>query len=197
MAKAYPFAITVRSQSISEEATSIVGQLEVLPSVEFKLGVHPYRVSARRKGRYLVSLANNGVSGINLSLTATDLDEGLRLHFDNENPEVTAWNTVEGPMIAKPKRGSMVGERKRYDITVTAMAADGSSQSINCELNHHPFIASWRPILRVVRALLVLAAVGLLIGFVLHWGGGFRLLTSNPQTWWNQLVQTFGGWFSR
>lgn len=196
-AKAYPFAITVRSQSISEEATSVVGQLEVLPSVEFKLGVHPYRVSARRKGRYLVSLANNGVSGINLSLTATDLDEGLRLHFDNENPEVTAWNTVEVPMIAKPKRGSMVGERKRYDITVTAMAADGNPQSINCELNHRPFIASWRPVLRVVRALLVLTAVGLLIGFVLHWGGGFRLLTSNPQTWWNQLVQTFGGWFSR
>jgi uncharacterized membrane protein len=196
-ARAYPFAITVRSQSVSEEATSIVGQLEVLPSVEFKVGVHPYRVSARRKGRYLVNLANNGVSDISFSLMATDMDEGLRLRFDNENPEVTAWNTIEVPMMAKPKRGSIIGERKRYDITVTATSADGNTQSINCELNHSPLISSWRPIIRVVRAILVLAAVGVLIGFVLHWGGGFRLLTSSPQTWWNQLVQTFGGWFSR
>jgi hypothetical protein len=196
-ARAYPFAITVRSQSISEEATSVVGQLEVLPSVEFKLGVHPYRLSPRRKGHYLVNLANSGVSDVNFSLMATDLDEGLRLRFDNENPKVTAWNTVEVPMIAKPKRGSIIGERKRYDITVTATSTDGNTQSINCELNHSPFIASWRPILRVIRAILVLGAVGVLIGFVLHWGGGWRSLTSNPQTWWNQLVQTFGSWFSR
>ena len=196
-ARIYPFAITVRSESAAEEATSVLGQLEVLPLVEFKLGVHPYRVSCRRKGTFRISIANTGVSDANFILDATDLDEGLRFRFKNDNPEVTAWKTLEVPMIARPKRGSMIGERKRYDITVTANAGEGIVQTVNCELNHGPFIGSWRPILRIIRAIVVLGAIGVLVYFVLQWGGGFRMLTSSPQTWVNQLIRTVEGWFFR
>jgi len=196
-AKEYPFAVTVRSQSTPEEATSVVAQLEVLPSVDFKLGVHPYRVSCRRKGTFRIKLANTGVSDINFALEATDLDEGLRFRFRTENPEVTAWNTVEVPMIARPKRGSMVGEKKRYDITVTTTAAAGNAQSVNCELYHSPFIASWRPILRALRIILFLAIIGVAVYFVLKWGGGWQTLTSSPQTWLNNLIHTVEGWFFR
>jgi uncharacterized membrane protein len=196
-AKSYPFAITVRSQSAQEEATTVVAELEVQPAVEFKLGVHPYRVSCRRKGKFQVSLTNAGVSDASLYLDGTDLDEGLKFRFKNENPEVMAWKTIEVPVVARPKRGSMVGERKRYDITLTATTADGNTQSVNAELHHNPFIGSWRPILRVMRAVLVIAVIGVLIYFVLQWGGGWRTLTSSPQTWVNQLVNTVEGWFFR
>ena len=188
--KAYPFAVIVSSQSSPEEVTSVVGQLEVLPSVEFKLGVRPYRVSCRRKGTFRISLANTGVSGIDLALEATDLDEGLRFRFKNENPTVAAWNTIEVPMITKPKRGGMVGEKKRYDITVTAIAGDGNPQSVNCELYHSPFIGSWRRIWRVIRILIFLAILGVVIYYVLQWGGGWGMLRSDPQEWVGQLVRT-------
>lgn len=110
-AKEYPFAVTVRSQSTPEEATSIVAQLEVLPSIDFKLGVHPYRVSCRKKGTFRIKLTNTGVSDINFALEATDLDEGLHFRFKDENPQVSAWNSIEVPMLARPKRGSGVGEK--------------------------------------------------------------------------------------
>ncbi len=195
----YPFALTVRSQSVPEDATSVVGQMEILPSTEFKLAVRPYRVSSRRKGTYRVNLENTGVSDVRLFLNATDLDEGLKFRFKQKQDDlvVTAWNTVEVPVLVKPKRGSMIGERKRYDITITATTADGSSQTANCELYHNPFMASWKPVVRVVRALVVLGALGVLIGFTLHWGGGLRMLTSSPETWWNTLVRTITGWFTR
>jgi uncharacterized membrane protein len=196
-ARVYPFAVTVRSQSTPEEAASVTGELEVLPAVEFKVGIHPYRVSCRRKGTFRVSLANVGVSDANFSLEATDLDEGLRFHFKDENPVVTAWKTVEVPMIARSKRGSMVGEKKRYDVTVTAIAGEGKMQSANCELYHRPFIGSWRPILRAIRAIVVIGAIAVVVYFVLQWGGGWKTLTSSPQTWVNQLIRTVEGWFFR
>ena len=196
-AKEYPFVVTVRSQSTPEEATSIVAQLEVLPAVDFKLGIHPYRVSCRKKGTFRIRLANTGVSDINFTLDATDLDEGLRFRFKTDNPEVTSWNTVEVPMIAKPKRGSGVGEKKRYDISVTAIAGEGNMQTINCELYHSPFIGSWRPILRAIRIIFFIAIIVAVVYFVLKWGGGWQTLTSSPQTWLNNLIHTVEGWFFR
>jgi uncharacterized membrane protein len=196
-AKSYPFAITVRSQSAQEEATTVVAELEVQPAVEFKLGVHPYRVSCRRKGTFKVTLTNTGVSDASLYLDGTDLDEGLKFRFKNENPEVTAWKTIEVPVVTRPKRGSTVGERKRYDITLTATTADGNTQSVNAELHHNPFIGSWRPIIRVIRAIVVLGIIGVVVYFVLKGGGGWSTLTSSPQTWVSNLVNTVEGWFFR
>jgi uncharacterized membrane protein len=196
-AKTYPFAVTVRSQSAVEEVASVVAQLEVLPLVEFKLGVHPYRVSCRRKGTFRISLANTGVSDARFTLDATDLDEGLRFRFRNETPAVASWKTVEVPLIARPKRGSKVGEKKRYDITVSADAGDGKVQTVNCELHHNPFIGSWRTIGRVIRAVVVLAVLPAAAYFVLQLGGGWKTLTSSPQSWVNQLVNTVARWFFR
>jgi hypothetical protein len=196
-AKEYPFVVSVRSQSAPEEATSIVAQLEVLPAIDFKIGIQPYRVTCRRKGTYRIRLVNTGVSDINFALEATDLDEGLRFRFKNENPEVTAWNAIEVPMIARPKRGSGVGEKKRYDITVTAIAGEGKMQTANCELYHNPFIGSWKPILRAIRIIIFLAIIGVVVYFVLKWGGGWGTLMHSPQTWLNNLIHTVEGWFFR
>ena len=196
-AKEYPFAVTVRSQSTPDDATSIVAQLEVLPSIDFKLGVHPYRVSCRKKGTFRIKLTNTGVSDINFALEATDLDEGLRFRFKDENPQVTAWNSIEVPMLARPKRGSGVGEKKRYDINVNAVAGEGNMQTTNCELYHSPLIASWRPILRAIRIIIFLGIIGVAAYFVLKWGGGWQTLTSSPQTWVNNLIHTVEGWFFR
>jgi hypothetical protein len=144
-----------------------------------------------------VNLANTNVSDVSFILEATDLDEGLRFQFKDDKPAVSAWNTVDVPMLARPKRGSTVGEKKRYDITVTARTEDGRTQTTNCEFYHNPFMTSWRPLLRVVRALIVIGAIVTLIYFILRWGGGWSTLTKSPQTWVNNLVNTVEGWFSR
>lgn len=198
--RVYPFAVTVRSQTTPEEATSILAQLEVLPSIEFKLAVRPYRVTVRRKGTFRVNLANTSVSDANVRLDAVDLEEGLKFLLEDEPTVVPAWNTVDVPVVARPQRGSIIGERKRYDITVTATETTGNSQTAHCELNHHPFIGSWRTVFRLVRILLFIGIIGTLIGFLIHWGGGWRMLTGNPGTWWNQLVDKIVGafsWFSK
>jgi hypothetical protein len=154
-------------------------------------------VSSRRKGSFRVNLANTSVSDASFVLEATDLDEGLRFRFKEDTPAVSAWNTVDVPMLARPKRGSTVGEKKRYDITVTARTEDGKTQSTNCEFHHNPFMTSWRPVLRVVRALIVIGIIAVLVYFLLRWGGGWSTLTRNPQTWADNLVKTFKGWFSK
>jgi hypothetical protein len=195
--KTYPFAVTVRSQSNPEEATTIIAQLEVAPSVEFKLGVHPYRVSCRRKGTFWVTLNNIGVSDATIYLDATDLEEGLNFRFKNESLQVAAWQTVEVPVVAKPRRGSTVGERKRYDVSISATTSDGHTQTVNAELNHSPFMASWRPVFRIIRAIVVLGLIGVAVYFVLQWGGGWKALSSSPQTWVNQLLRTVESWFFR
>jgi len=200
-AKTYPFAVTVHSENNPEEATSILGDLAILPSVEFKLEVRPYRVTGRRKGKYRVNLANTSVSDADINLEATDLEEGLKFRFKNESPVVSAWNTIEIPVVAIPKRGKMIGEGKRYDITLTATDAQGSSQTVRCELHHNPLIRSWKTIFRAIRIIVFLAIIGTLLGFLIHWGGGWRLLTSSPQGWWsqvvNQVVRLFGPLMSR
>ena len=195
--KTHPFAVTVRSQSNPEEATTIIAQLEVAPSVEFKLGVHPYRVSCRRKGTFWVTLNNIGVSDATIYLDATDLEEGLNFRFKNESLQVAAWQTVEVPVVAKPRRGSTVGERKRYDVSISATTSDGHTQTVNAELNHSPFMASWRPVFRIIRAIVVLGLIGVAVYFVLQWGGGWKTLSSSPQTWVNQLLRTVESWFFR
>jgi uncharacterized membrane protein len=193
----YPFAVTVRSQATQEEATTVLGQLEVLPLVEFKAAVLPYRVTTRGKGKFRVNLANTGVSEINFVLDAKDLDEGLSFRFKDDTPSLPAWSSVEVAMTAKPKRGSLVGERKRYDITMTARTSDGKTQTANCEMNHSPLMASWRPIFRTIRILIALAIVVVVVSFVLKWGGGWSTLTNSPQTFVEQFVKTVEGWFSR
>ena len=200
-ARKYPFAITINSQNTPEEMTVILGNLEVLPWVEFKLEVRPYRVSARRKGRYRVNLANTSGSDTRVRLEGTDLDEGLEFYFEDDNPIVTAWNTIEIPVIVKPNRGSMVGERQRYDITVIATDSTEIAQTAKCEMQHRPFIRSWRTVFRFVRILVFIGVIGALMGFLIHWGGGWSLLTRSPQSWSSQLInqitRTFGSWLSK
>jgi uncharacterized membrane protein len=196
-ARTYPFAVTVSSQSKPEEATIITGQIAVLPLVEYKLKVAPYRVSSRRKANFRVNLANTGMSEAKIHLEATDLDEGLRFKFKEEEPVVAAWKTIEVPMVARPKRASTVGERKRYDIVITATTEDGNTQTVNCEFNHRPLMASWRPIWRLIRVIIFLGIIGVAIYYILKLGGGWRVLYNSPQTWVDQLVRTVQGWFFR
>lgn len=199
--KAYPFAVKVRSQNDLDEAAIVTGQIQVLPLVEYKLKVAPYRVSCRRKGTFRVGLSNTGTSDARISLEATDLDEGLKFKFTKNELVLPAWESIEIPVRVKPIKGGFIGEKKRYDITIMSNDTSGNSQTVNCELHHNPFIRSWKTIFRILRAIIFIGIIGALIGFIIHWGGGFGHLRSNPGAWWNQLVNfivdTFGGWFSK
>jgi len=198
-AKTYPFAITVRSQTNPDDVTIINGNIEVLPFVDFKLKVAPYRVTCRRKATFRVGLSNTGTSDAKVVLDATDLDEGLNFKFKNKEPVVSAWQTVEIPIVARPKKGGLVGEKKRYDVTITAREGS-NSQTANGEMYHNPLVGSWKTVFKNVRRLIFLVIILVIIGFLIHWGGGLKQLISSPKTWWSQfidtIVDTFTGWFS-
>lgn len=191
----YPFAINIRSQTVQEDATTILGQLEILPAPEFKIEIRPMRVSCRRKGKFRVRLINTGVSDVALTLQVTDSEEGCKFRVRTDPPKVRAWSTVEVPMVVKPKRWSLVGPEKRYDVTVVATAADSSPQSMICELQHRPFFRSWRSILRIIRRIIIIAGIIILIYYMIQLGGGWSQLTSSPKMWWQELVNTVKGWF--
>jgi len=193
----YPFAISVQSQATPGDATIILGQLEILPLVEFKAAVRPFRVTCRSKGKYVLSLTNTGVSPIKFSLSASDLDDGLRFKFKEENPNVPAWNTLDIPVQAKPKRSSFIGEKKRFDITMTAKPEGKMAQTANGELNHAPWFTSWRPILRTIRIIIALVIVVLAVYFILRAGGGLSTLLDSPATWVDKFVATIESWFNR
>ncbi len=187
----HPFAVTVRSQSMQEESAIVRGQLEILPSVEFTVNVAPMRVSCRTKGTFRIKLANRGVSTADVFIEANDYEEGLRFRIKNKSNLVAAWHTIEVPMIAKPKRGSIVGERKRYDITVTATTVDGSSQSVRCEMHHRLFIGSWRPI----RNIIILVVIAFVVHCFVGLGGGWKDLFTSPQEWLYTIIRLIRGWF--
>jgi len=198
----YPFAVSVRSESRPEDEACVVGTLEVLPSLEYKLAVRPYRVTTRRKAKFRVNLTNTSVSNVAISLDATDLDEGLKFHFKDEAPVVPAWKTIEVPVYFKPKKGGTIGEHRRFDITITSTATDtGDSQTVNCELHYRPMLGSWKTIFRVIRIIIFIGIIGAVIGFAIHWGGGLNLLRRSPTTWWdtllNQITRTFSSWLTR
>ena len=200
-AKAYPFAIVVRSQTKPEDVTIINGSIDVLPFVDYKLKVAPYRVTCRRKGTFRVGLNNTGTSEARIVLDATDLDEGLNFKFKNKEPVLAAWQEIELPVVAKPKKGGLVGEKKRFDVTITSREAGGNAQTVNCELYYNPLISSWKTIFKTIRKLIFLAIIIVIVVLIINWGGGFKLLFSSPSTWWSQfidkIVSTFTGWFSK
>lgn len=199
-ARTYPFAIVVRSQTNPSDVTIINGSIDVLPVVDYQLKIAPYRVTCRRKGTFRIGLTNTGTTEAKVVLDATDLDEGLKFKFKNKEPVLSAWQSVELPVVAKRKKGGWIGEKKRFDITINAHETSSNPQAVNCELYHNPLISSWKTIFRAIRRLIFFSIIVVIIILIINWGGGFRLLFSEPQTWWNQLidriVNTFSGWFS-
>jgi len=199
-ARNYPFAIVVHSQTNPSDVTIINGSIDVLPFVDYKLKVAPYRVTCRRKGTFRVGLTNTGTSEAKIVLDATDLDEGLNFKYKNKEPILSAWQVVELPVVAKPKKGGLVGEKKRYDITITSHDASGNLQTVNCEMYHNPLVSSWKTIFRFIRKLIFIIIIVVILILIINWGGGFKLLFSDPKIWWSQfidkIVNTFTGWFS-
>ena len=192
----YPFAIVVRSQSMAQESTCVIGQLEIPVSTEYKVKVHPFRLSGMSKGTCNLTIANTGVSEADITIEATDLDEGLKYQFQSDSLTLKAWNTVEVPIIFKPKRSSFLGAEKRYDITITASTASGLPQTTNCEFTHSPFLKSWKPVFRVIRAIIAIAIIAAAVVLIIRWGGGWDALRESPKDWFQNIISSVEGWFN-
>ncbi|MFO8009707.1 MAG: hypothetical protein R6U89_02730 [Dehalococcoidia bacterium] len=189
----YPYVIRVRSESVPEDITAVTGELHILPLPEFKLQVRPFRVTCRKKGTFRIGLSNTGVSDINFNLEATDMEEGCRFRFEDSAPAVAAWKAAEVPMRTKPKRGWFVGEKKAYNVTVTA--SDGTnSQTGNCELTHKPLFGSWKTVFKIIRAVVVIIIIVVIVYLAIHWGGGWSQLTSDPGRWAEELTDEWPPW---
>ena len=193
----YPFGVTVRSQSVAGEAATVIGQIEILPAVEFKMKVQPFRVAGRKKGTFRINLANVNVSQASIKLEATDLEESTRIEFEDERPVVGAWNTIDVPMIVKAKVGRMVGEIRRFNITVTATPSEGLPQTANCEYTHTPAMKSWKWLIRLIKFIIVIAIILAALYFIFKLGGGWEAFMKSPKTWLNTANEMIGSWFSR
>jgi hypothetical protein len=191
----YPFAVTLRSQSIPEDSSCIIGQLEILPSIDYSIDIKPYRSLCRGNCTFQILISNKNVSEANLFFDVTDLDNGLRYKLENESPVIRPWQKISVPMLVKPKRNSIIGDLKRYDISVTAKTDTGQTQIARCQLDHKPWLSSWRLIVRTIKYIVVIGIIGLAVYYIIRVGGGWGSLVRDPQTWVDGIIRHFRGWF--
>lgn len=195
---AYPFSLRVVSESNPEEYSIVQGSIEVSPLAEFHLDINPKRVETRKRAEYRITLANSGTADLTFNLKARDTEEGCRFWFTPQNPVVPAWQTVVGKLTGQPKRRPWLGENKHYNFTL-AVNIEGKkeSKSLNGELIYRPRWRSLRPLWRVLRILLILAAIAGAIYFVLWLGGGLDQLLDNPGQWLSQAKETLANFADR
>jgi hypothetical protein len=191
----FSFAVTVQSQSLPEDITSVTGQLEISPSVDYSINMKPYRILCRRKCTFHLQIVNKDVTESGLFIDVIDVENGLRFKLDNDSPVVSPWQTVDVPMLVKPKRNSLIGDIKRYDINLTATTAEGYIQVARCQMDHKPFVSSWRPILRTIKYVVIVGAIGGVIYYLILLGGGWGSLVRDPQAWIDGAMRHIRGWF--
>lgn len=195
---AYSFDLRVCSDSNPEEHSIVQGNLEVSPLAEFHLDMSPKRVETRKNAEYRITLANSGTSDLNFDLKARDTEEGCRFWFTPQNPVVPAWKTVVVKLTAQPKKRPWLGENKRYDFGLTAsIQGKTETKSLNGELIYRPRWRSLKPLWRVLRILLILAAIAGAIYFVLWLGGGLGQLLDDPGQWLSQAKDTLARFADR
>jgi len=191
----YPFAVTLQSQTIPEDSASTTAQLDILPAVDFGISVKPYRIHCRRKCTFQVQITNKDVAEASVFIDVTDIESGLSLKLENDSPVVSPWQNIEIPMLVKPKRNSIVGDIKRYDISVTASTAEGYTQLARCQMDHKPLLSSWRPILRTLKYIIVFGIAGFALYYIIRLGGGWGSLARDPQSWLDGTIRHIRGWF--
>lgn len=192
----YAFAVVIRSESNPQESAVVTGRLEILPAPEFKIQLRPVRATCRKKAIYRVALVNTGVSDLVIKVDASDMEEGCRFEIKEKEVTVPAWRTVEIPMVVRPKRGSFIGEKKRFDLTVNASPNQGVPLTATGELTHAPLFRSWRQLYRITMRLIILTIVIVGIIKAIHWGGGWDQLTDDPAEWLRHLRRgTYSPWW--
>lgn len=194
----YPFNLRVASDSNPDEYSIVQGSLEVSPVAESHLDMSPRRVETRKNADYRITLVNSGVSDVTFDLKARDTEEGCRFWFTPENPTVPAWETAVVKLRGQPKKRPWVGEHKRYDFAVTVnIQGKADIKSLNGELIYRPRWRSLSPLWRVLKIVLIIAAIVGAIYFVLWLGGGPGQLFADPGQWLSQAQERLAGWFSR
>ena len=160
----YPFTVRVRSRVDPAEVGTAQGVLEIKPYSVYRFDVMPKRVLGQQ-GRFRAIVQNAGTADIEVQLQGKDPEALCRFGFRTDRPRVVpgADNTV--PFTVRPRRSSVVGEPKTFNLTVSA-TPDSSSEakSVSVQFVHQPRFRSWKPI--VWLALLGIIAVALVTTLV-------------------------------
>jgi uncharacterized membrane protein len=197
-AGAYPFNLRVVSDSNPEEYSIVQGSLEIGSLAEFHLDMNPKRVETRKSAEYRITLANSGTSDLTFDLKARDTEEGCQFQFTPQTPVVPAWKTVVVKLTGQPKRRPWLGENKSYSFNLAAnIQGKTESKSLNGELIYRPRWRSLRPLWRVLRILLILAAIAGAVYFILWLGGGLGQLLEDPGQWLSQAKDTLSNLANR
>ncbi len=127
-AGSYPFLVRVRAME-----TGAVGVAQATLTVKsfssLQLELNPKRGIAtffQPVNEFEVSLSNQGNQEETLSLYASDADDECAYEFEQENVTIKPGQTLQSPLLVRPKTVPVWGGGKLYGFTVSARAASSS-----------------------------------------------------------------------
>ncbi len=159
-AGAYPFLVRVRAME-----TGAVGvaqaTLTVKPFSSLQLELTPKRGIAtffQPVNEFGVSLSNQGNQEETLSLYANDADDECAYEFEQENVTIKPGQTVQAPLLIRPKTVPVWGAGKLYGFTVSVRASGSSYATGNThgQLERRSLIS---PLLGIFLSLVLISGI--------------------------------------
>ncbi|MCX6378288.1 MAG: hypothetical protein NT023_02245 [Armatimonadetes bacterium] len=127
-AGAYPFLVRVRAME-----TGAIGVAQATLTVKsfssLQLELNPKRGIAtffQPLNEFEVSLSNQGNQEEALSLYASDADDECAYEFEQEHISIKPGQTLQSPLLIRPKSIPVWGSGKLYGFTISARAASSS-----------------------------------------------------------------------
>ncbi|HEY8282787.1 MAG TPA: hypothetical protein VIJ28_00225 [Chloroflexota bacterium] len=173
----YPFRVVVTSTVDPDNRREVMVNLSVAANYQFDLDMNPKKVIGR-KGRYTLTMRNNGNATLSLDLQATDDEENCLYQFRPEDVTLEPGRRQTVVLTVRPQRSGFVGQRKDYAFQVTAKPAQGMAKSIQGRIVHTPRLTTWRPVRTIFKLTVILAAV---VVFVTAEGGVSGIQHKAPQ----------------
>jgi serine/threonine protein kinase len=160
--------VIIRAESVAdpEAPAEVKVQWTIAPFDSATLAVSPSKVSTRRRGRYSVSLQNEGNRPATYSLAAADEDRELAFEFESEGGAPQSRPKISvGPggratlrLSAEAAKRRWVGSAVRRTFQIQATQHGGAdTHTFEARFTQLPIIATWM----IAAATLVLA--GLLV----------------------------------
>jgi len=160
----YPFTVRVRSRTDPAEVGTAQGVLEIRPYQVYRFDVMPKRVIGRR-GSFRAIIQNMGTADVEPQLQGKDPEALCGFHFQTAQPRVVPGSDATVPFTVKPRRSSLVGEPKTFNLTISAATEGGEAKSVAVQFIHQPRFRSLGPLLWSI----IGGVVGILLVTALVW----------------------------
>lgn len=159
-AGSYPFLVRVRAMETGAAGVAQAA-LSVKPFNSLQLELNPKRGIAtffQPVNEFEVSLSNQGNQEETLSLYASDADDECAYEFEQEHITIKPGQTLQSPLLVRPKTVPVWGGGKLFGFTVSARAASSSYATGNThgQLERRSLIS---PLLGIFFALIAIGGI--------------------------------------